>query len=842
MCFFCNRKAIFFKSVCVKPPFTSFLGWITLLNHRMKRTILLLSVVLIAALGIFLKNGDASQTIDPESKVPGTHPAYQEQFKLMKQNIHGEMPTDPWLQWIKADKLMKKGTDFIESISEVGPDHVGGRTRALIIDQDNPNRLYAGGVSGGLWISQNKGTSWTQVNDQAPTLSITAIVQNPFDSDEILYTVGEPTGNSAGIQTTGFFISRDRGENFTYTRPKGTQSFSSIWDVDHSKTDSHTIYTATHNQGVSISIDGGDSFYRMPTTSGKIHDIDAFSDSTVWFTRERVGVYVYDERSKTVKRLTGGLPTSGFTRVLVERSPSHPNVAYAIFAITGSSMHSVYKTSNAGQTWTKLTKPPSFYNYEWYCLTLGVHPEDTNFVVLAGQQPAYSIDGGKKWRNLSRSHADYHSLAFFKDGKDFLVGNDGGVHIYNKQTAGTKFIDINNGYSITQFYAGAFGPGPDDLVIAGTQDNGTHITRYENATFKKVYGGDGAYCAISQQSKVAYLSTQNGYIRRTDTSFRSSLAISGGLRSQAPSGDFWFINPFELNPEDGDQIYFPTERNLFLSLDRGTTWDKISNRTPSFAYSVGITRAIEPTVYLAGSTGLLWRIDTATQAQEGSHYDLRPFAPSTVKSGFIGNVEIDPIDETTIYLALNNYGAGDKIWRVEKADSDTPVFTSIAGNLPTNLPVNWIEVNNENSDEIFAATDFGLYATDDAGETWEKLTDIPNVHIPQIRLKEENGKLFVFTHGRGIFMVQLKRDNTGIEEKITVDSDALLNVYPNPTQDFLSLDGKPWSDYEVFGLNGQQYSLPETSQGIDVKSLPVGTYFIRFNFMGEYHQQRFVKF
>jgi len=811
----------------------------------MKRSVLALSGLVIAGAIAFLTNHECTVNQDsivanPEEKVPGTHPAYFEQFKTIKQDANGELPSDPWLDWIKADRLMKKGADFIESVNEVGPDNVGGRTRALIIDNDNQQRIYAGGVSGGLWISNDKGSSWKQVNDEAPTLSITAIIQNPFDVNDIYYTVGEPTGNSAGIQTTGFFRSNDRGENFTYIRPKGGQSFDRTWDIDHSKTDSNTIYVGTHNQGVSVSVDGGDSFSRLANSAGKIHDIDAYPDSTVWFTREGVGVYVYDERTKKISKFTGGLPTSGFTRVLVERSPKYPDVAYAAFAIGTSSMHSVYKTSNGGKTWVKLTNPPKNYNFEWYCLTLGVHPEDTNFVVLAGQHPAFSTNGGQAWQQLKRSHADYHSNAWFKNSNEFIIGNDGGVHIYNKNSAKSTFVNLNNAYNITQFYAGYVGPGDDDLVIGGTQDNGTHITRYDETEFDKVYGGDGAYCAISQQGKVVYLSTQNGYIRRTDTSFNGSTAISANLRAQANSGDFWFINPFDINPVDGDQVYFPTERNLFVSIDQGNSWTNVTNRTPSFGYSVGITPHSDPTVYFGGSTGLLRRIDNATQAIAGEEYDMRDFAPSDVKVGFINCIEIDPHDDRTIYLAMSNYGTRDKIWRVDSANTDTPIYTNISGNLPGNLPVNWLEVDNKDNKQIIAATDFGLYITDDGGTNWEKVDAIPNVQIPQIRLKESSGKLYVFTHGRGIWVVQLKRDNVGIEANHNESLKLNLKVYPNPASDYIQFDTKV-EEVSVYDASGKRYHLEHSGNAIDIRAIPQGTYFISAIVDGKTLVEKFVK-
>jgi hypothetical protein len=403
------------------------------------------------------------------------------------------------------------------------------------------------------------------------------------------------------------------------------------------------------------------------------------------------------------------------------------------------------------------------------------------------------------------------------------------------------FTDLNNGYNVTQFYAGAFGPGDDDLLIGGTQDNGTHGTRHDDLTFNKIFGGDGAYCGISQQSDVIYYSTQNGYIRRSDTSFKGSVNIYSSLRAQTGSNDYWFINPFEVNPEDGDQVYFPTRRKLYITVDRGNSWYLVSSNTPSYAYAVGIGPGIEPTVYLGGASGLLWRIDTVTSAKPGTHYDLRTFAPGAVRSGFIGNVEVDPNNPGTIYLALNNYGSGHKIWRVDSADQDTPVFTSISGNMPNNLPVNWLEVDNKNSKQIMAATDFGLYVTDNGGESWEKIEDIPNVQIPMIELKESTGKLYVYTHGRGIWMVKLKREPVISVEDVQVNRED-LRVFPNPSSDFISIGDLDPDRMFVMGLDGSIKQVPRNGNGLDIRQLPAGVYILSVESRGRTMSQRFVKY
>ena len=112
------------------------------------------------------------------------NPGWFDQYRELKGDKDGNIPSGLAMQWYKADqanyKLFKKADDNLENIKEVGPFNVGGRTRTIVVDYSDANRFLCAGVSGGIWETTNAGTSWDKINDYAPTLSATSITQSPF--------------------------------------------------------------------------------------------------------------------------------------------------------------------------------------------------------------------------------------------------------------------------------------------------------------------------------------------------------------------------------------------------------------------------------------------------------------------------------------------------------------------------------------------------------------------------------------------------------------------------------------------------------------------------------------
>lgn len=797
------------------------------MGRLIKKASIAFGAVLLVLGGFFALN---KQAIKKEAKA-GPDPGFIDQYRTMKQNEAGELPIGLRNLWYNHDSRNYKKASNLLDIKEWGPDHVGGRTRALLIDKDDNNKILAGSVSGGVWMSKDRGRTWKLNDDHAMSLAVTCITQNPFNGNEIYYGTGESMGNSAGIDGNGIFKSLDGGETFEQLASTNNINFVQNWDLKHSLTDSQTVYAATNNKGLWKSNDGGATFTRIYSTSRIIHEVEVFKDSTVMFTIAGLGVYSFKEGVESVVKIGGGLPSSGaFDRISVAYCEAQPKVIYAQYMTSNSVEHyGLYKTLDGGTTWTALSNPTLgtdiSYSWAWYCLDIAVHPTNPNFLLSVAVTPGYSIDGGITWKDLQNSHADYHTVRFFKGENNFLIGNDGGIHQYSAAVPDANAINLNNGYNVTQFYTGSYFPTGNNIV-GGTQDNGTWTSFDKSSKFNSVLGGDGSYCAIHQQNgKTIYASWQNGVLRRANDAKNPNWGdIDNSLQS---SGDgFWFINPFDINPVDGNQIYFPTKKRIWRSINQGTNWSATTNTIIGNIYSVAITPDDNPTVYFGGQSSLLYRIDSAKTAKAGKEFMMTSLAPTEARGGFIGNIEIDPINKSTIYLSMNNISTNPRLWKVFNANTANPTWINISGNLPAQLPVNWVEVDSKDTNLIIAATDFGLYTTVDGGKIWLKEKSIPNVHIPMIKLRDSDGQLFIFTHGRGVYSANTRNISTTTD----AHKEEVFKIFPNPTSNKLSIETNlDLKNVEVYSLLGQLVLKAQTKH-LDLSALSAGQYIVKVTF------------
>jgi photosystem II stability/assembly factor-like uncharacterized protein len=772
-------------------------------------------------------------------------PGFYEQYQMMKANEQGEIPSGLWRKWDKQSNRLDK-SDFFKSVKEMGPSNVGGRVRGLIIDLDNPSRLLAAGVSGGVWESVNSGQNWAPINDYQATLSVSSISQNPFRTNEIVYSTGEASGNSAGIPGNGIFKSTDGGKSFSFLEASDIPSFDYTWEIVHSKVYDSVIYVATRDNGLYRSEDAGNSFEQIYKNGSRgVNDILVrTSDSTVIFSVPGRGIFQFKEgeENPSPEQLTEGLPSSGYGRVLVDHSENNQNVVYAAFATpSGDDLFGVYKSTDAGKTWqTKANASLTgiSYNYAWYCFLLAVHPDDPDFVVLSAQKGGFSNNGGDSWQALREGHVDYHVARFVPNSNTFFIGNDGGIYRYSTTSARTSVSDRNSNFNVTQWYAGDYFPVSEgDQVIAGAQDNNTRINN-AGLAYTEVLGGDGSYCQISEDGNLFYASYQNGQIRRSNGG--SWANIYWGLASVAGTQDFHFINPFGINDVDANQVYFPTKNYLVRSADAGSTWELATSALPGNMYCVGITPEDNPTVYIGGASTIFHRVDNALDAEPGDHFFFTPAKRPSNAVGFIGCIEIDPTEPSTIYLAMTNVSTLPRIWKIDDADTENAVWKDISGNLPEELPVNWIEVDPNNSEYIMIGTDYGLYTSTNGGTTWGKDATIPNVPVYMVRFRPEDRKLFVFTHGRGTWVAELEEDIASVADNGVLPK---ANAWPNPAQNILHLNVEfSQAEVQVYDASGKAFSVAQVSKkGLDVSKLQSGVYYGSIESEGKTYSLKFLK-
>ena len=421
----------------------------------------------------------------------------------------------------------------------IGPNNVAGRTRALLVDNQDKTTLWAGGVSGGLWKSINDGQSWTPVDrENIENLSISTICQTP---DGTIYF---GTGESEGTGFRGDGIYKSNTSKQIFTRLSSTENGSDFGYVNELVSDKNgVLYAACQadDQGVSGIWESKDKgvTWKQPFKKGigRGTDIAVTAKGTVIFTLVTYGskvsttVYVSKNGAEAVSKYSDfakGLSSGdSYDRIELAVSDNDPDYIYALCSYghqVKGKWFNLFRSVNGGDSWTSVlnqytsTIDPFGDNKQgYYDNVIAIYPNDPNRIIFGGVDlwewtPGNAFEQVSFWIESAGSkfvHADQHAIVFhpdFMENNKIYYGNDGGIFLGNKTTS---FKAINKNYNVTHFYAMDCGPKGD--VLAGSQDNGTPYINLampvDIQSSIEMSGGDGGYSAVSELYPGALFST-----------------------------------------------------------------------------------------------------------------------------------------------------------------------------------------------------------------------------------------------------------------------------------------------------------------------------------------------
>ncbi len=778
------------------------------------------------------------------------HPGYYQQWFDRHKDENGEVPSRLHLDWYQHDlrqsqRLATRGISSVASIEQLATATTqGGRTRAILVDERDNNRIFAGSVSGGLWRSDDAGQNWTAINDAASNLSVTCLAQNPVKPTEIYYGTGE-NRNSGQPFGVGIFKSTDGGQTFNLLKnTEGVNDMTRVNFLTHSPNKDAIIYAATYN-GLYISTNAGDTWTKI--LAGNISGIISFPDGHALATVQGSGIFIAPDGRTFTQISNVDFPPSAVGRIALANCKAFPQTVFALF---GSPRYDdqdanmgIYRSFDGGKNWVFRSDSSNVNNgrigptYTSYCLMLGVSPTDTNAVVIGSVNSKISGDGGKTWRSYNSGHSDNHVITPIGNSNFFFAGNDGGIYKGDWGTNATT--NASRGYSTTQFYGGNYAP-TGKIAVGGTQDNGSW--RYNGNTMTKIQGADGGFAHVSQQdADLAYASIQNGVVNRT-LNFQSTANFGSITPTTAVAEGVNFINLYEINPANGNQLYYRTNKGLWRTLNTGTKWERMHTSTISSIQAIGVSDNTNPSVYIGGAN-CFYRIDSAAKATtaDSDFVDLRTSVPAAIKNDAWGNISFQPKNATILYVGLTSQTNSPRIYKVTKANTANPEWTDLQGNLPARLTVYQVQAHPDRPDSVlYAATAFGLYITNDGGKTWVKETRVPNVAIYEMKLRVNDRTLFLFTHGRSVWYLQLTDFTTTKTQDIGAWA---LNIYPNPANDVLNIEtATPLSIVQVFDVQGREILTSKNTQNISTASFKSGLYFIKaFDEKGRFVTKSFVK-
>lgn len=802
-----------------------------------------------------------------------------EYLKLLRANEKTGTIDPAWVEAAtqQADRLRALRRNSSIQWENMGPDNIGGRTRALLLDKDSQHLWFMGGVSGGLFRSNTRGLSWTPINDKQENLNVNCIAQT-IDGT-IYYGTGEggftnlsgTRNGSPAFLGNGLYKSNNRaGTSFSrMTNTADSRFYECNSMAAHPTLD--RLYVATES-GLYLLTNGGTAIATV--RGGSFKEVKIDKDGVIWASNGSGQVYKSDANGANLALQNYGGPAG---RVAIAISPQDPRYVYLQNAQTR--LNGVWRTTDGGSTWEQII----YYNsvtdnmgtgQGYYDNVVCVDPQNKNRLYLGGVVLGAwdNVNGYREiaslftapW-NTSYVHADKHIITFETrvDPPLMLVGTDGGLFGSRDRNTWTNMNRRFTTYQCYNIAANRLGH-----IAGGSQDNGTQLINFSgngvngrpSKTSIEILGGDGFDVEFSKyHPKTIFLCTYYGRIQRTGNSGQSS-------------STFWDerIKPDEnaANPPDVDfnthfTLWEPNDSSSRLFLARNAeVWVAINptnfiNDVHWFrvASGLGNDRIIEmdhtpdgDNLFIAKS-GRLFRLDglnSATYtvaANPGpttipSGITMRTITPSTATGRVITSVNVDQANPNHVVITLGGYGNTSYVMETNNALDNNPTWTNITGDLPQ-APVYDAVIDIDNPDRVILGTDFGVYVTENGGTNWtEANTGMARVPVFEIRGYEWNAwegmNLYIGTHGRGYFQ---SRSLTSSVKKVS-SAYKSINAWPVPARDLMNLSfsaGKSEKvTIEVYGLNGARYAVQtlQTVAGtntvkLDVHGLGTGYYFAR---------------
>ncbi len=749
-----------------------------------------------------------------------------------------------------ASKANRMKSAFQFNWEELGPDNVGGRTRAILFDRSNPNKMFAGGVSGGLWRSTNHGQSWYKLNDSLQNLNVSCITQAA--NGDIYFGTGNgfddynanpfPGDGSSGFAGQGVWKSTDDGA--TFSRLSSTVSWVIINNIYADATSSSRIYAAM-DHGLRMSDDGGATWINpvhLNLIGGSVTSVGltvkVSSDGSVLCC---VGGQLYLSDSighkgddKTFKKITT-VPAE--TRIEVAIAPSNPNVMYAA-AISGGSLYNVYRTTDKFQTVTVIgpgggsfdpfTEPSSQQGF--YDCAIAVAPDNQDKIFVVGVT-AWKWTLNTSWVQMNGYtaatyiHPDMHTVIFNpNNAQDFFIGTDGGL--FESQDQGLTFAAMNRNYNVTQFYSVSAGyvQGTHDF-IGGTQDNGClYIDGLGNTNqaAHSIHGGDGFQTATSFYNPNAFfVESQFGGMGRSSNRGTSAedfydsnidSLLGTGNDPVGVSGSFSPFNTcFHLwenmlpNAPMDTSFFIGIQGGIWmtkaaLDFSKGPKWYKIAST--QFAATCMDVANDGKTLFAGTGDGKVWRISHLDYVNNnidtsGTNYNLTVGTAITKQqltglptSQAVTSISVDPTNKNHVIVTFGNYGTGLKhVLQSHNAmnTATNPTWTDITHNLPA-TPAYSSMIDKWDSTKLLLGTDLGLFTSNDGGATWNYQDEFPRVATYMIK------QISQYTNGAPAEDIYVGTHGRGLWRSTTLTGihtnpsvKNQVNIYPNPTQEVANI-------------------------------------------------------
>ena len=711
---------------------------------------------------------------------------------------------------LTCSALAQKATlDLFKNLKprSIGPAGMSGRVTTIDAVNANNDIIYVGSASGGVWKTENGGTTWTSIFDEQSTLNIGSITIQQSNSSVVWVGSGEGNPRNSISLGGGIYKSLDAGKTW---KMMGLEKTVCIHRIIIDPTNPDIVYAgaignpyAEHpERGVYKTTDGGETWTKVLHTNDTSGIADLAMDpsnpnkliAAMWQHRRTPwsfnsggkgsGIYMTLDAGKTWKKQgkENGIPEGDLGRIGLAFSPSQPSRVYAMIEATKNGL---YKSDDGGFKWELVNSDPAYVTTRsFYFQDLRVDPQNENRIFSLYQPIAMSEDAGKTFRVIApneKIHADHHAMWISPTNPSFILeGGDGGLAMSRDKGKTWKFEEQ---LPFGQFYHINVDNDMPYHVMGGLQDNGswwgpayTLINgTIPNSAWQDVNGGDGFDVAPdAEDPNWVYSMSQGGELSKYN------VATGERARIQPPAPDlqtrlrFNWNAALALDPLDGKTVYYGSQF-LHKSTNKGLTWEVISpdlttnnkeqqKQDENGGLSIDITGAENFTTILTiapsyKQKGVIW-VGTddgniqLTQDGGKTWTNFRGKIPGLPAGAWIPQVRASQYNAAEAFVVANDYRRGDfKPYIFRTKDFGRTWTRMLDGNNIKGYALCVLQDPAE-PNLIFAGTEHGLWISFDNGSSFEQFkNDYPSVSTYDLAIQEREADLAIATFGRSLYIL-----------------------------------------------------------------------------------------
>ncbi len=692
----------------------------------------------------------------------------------------------------------------------IGPGGMSGRVTAIDVVESDPDVMYVGTASGGLWKSTSGGIKWDPIFDNQPTASIGAIAIQQSNPSVIWVGTGE--GNPRNSLNGGFGVYKSLDGGKTW-QSMGLENTRHIHRLIVDPTNPNTVYVGAigspwgvhPERGVFKTTDGGKTWNKILFNNNKTGVADMVMDPSnpnklmvamwehkrdPWFFKsggEGSGLYITHDGGDTWEKRTDadGLPKGELGRIGIAIAPNKPNIVYALVE---AKKNALYKSEDGGFNWKMINDKNDIGNRPFYYSEIYVDPENENRVFSVFTYVNVSEDGGKSFKELMPAygvdngvHPDHHAWWIHPSNGDFMIdGNDGGMNITRDGGKSWRFI---GNLPVAQFYHINVDNEFPYNVYGGMQDNGSwrgpaYVWRAQgirNSYWQEISFGDGFDVVPDKDdSRYGWSMSQQGYVSRYDWKTGNNYSVQPTHPDPDMKLRFNWNSAINIDPFSNKTIYFGSQF-VHKSIDKGLTWEVIS---PDLTTN-------DPEKQKQSESGGLTMDATGAE----NHTTILVIEPSTLEQNMLwvgtddGRVHYTQNGgQSWNDVSKNIKGLPEGSWIVQiKASNKVKGEALLVANdyrrfnytpyvyRTTNYGKSWQRIVDSNDvisfalsivedpiekNLLFLGTDDGLYVSINAGNDWQKWNHgFPTTSVKDLVIHPREHDLVIGTFGRAAWVL-----------------------------------------------------------------------------------------